>query len=265
MAGEKFTPYALTALPPVSERDVNGIYFIRTTTGMKVYAISNTINKTPVELDFVDLDNNQTINGRKIFEEPIGVGGADSGSVGVPNVVNKIFMQRYDTNLLFSIFHQGTVGLPRFKTFEFDFSESTYPGSIFTIPQITKSTNVKTYMGHRREYVFTSKHTFLARQYTWNIGNLFGISNMYNELISLIDKGANWDIVWIREDSTTNLRRVMSFKDLYHLSAVPRTQTTQYDPLYLQINNVSGASSLALRGYTDYEIVIPAGAKLIFY
>lgn len=51
MANQKFTPYALTALPPVSQRDVNGIYFIRTSGGMKIYGIANTPNRTPVELD----------------------------------------------------------------------------------------------------------------------------------------------------------------------------------------------------------------------
>lgn len=51
MANEKFTPYALTALPPAAERDVNGVYFIRTPTGMKIYAIANTSGKEAVELD----------------------------------------------------------------------------------------------------------------------------------------------------------------------------------------------------------------------
>lgn len=40
MSQKKFTPYALTALPAVQDRDKNGLYFIRTPNGMNVYLIS---------------------------------------------------------------------------------------------------------------------------------------------------------------------------------------------------------------------------------
>lgn len=81
MAGEKFTPYALTSLPIAQDRDVNGIYFIRTSTGMKVYAIANDRDKTPVELEvtgsFVDLTTQQIINGFKIFMNGLKIGHID--------------------------------------------------------------------------------------------------------------------------------------------------------------------------------------------
>lgn len=50
----KFTPYGLTALPPVQDRDPNGIYFIRTAKGMEIYAIDNT-TKEAVPLDLPGL------------------------------------------------------------------------------------------------------------------------------------------------------------------------------------------------------------------
>lgn len=51
MAEDRFTPYALTSLPNPQNRDPNGIYFIRTATGMRIYAIANTPGREPVELD----------------------------------------------------------------------------------------------------------------------------------------------------------------------------------------------------------------------
>lgn len=67
---DKFTPYALTSLPPVQDRDVNGIYFIRTTGGMEIYAIANTPSKTAVPLKvsgYVDLTSEQYVGGKKVF------------------------------------------------------------------------------------------------------------------------------------------------------------------------------------------------------
>lgn len=49
---KKFTPYGLTALPPLSGRDPNGVYFIRTSTGFKIVTISKTTLE-PVFLDMV--------------------------------------------------------------------------------------------------------------------------------------------------------------------------------------------------------------------
>src|SRR5690625_1411182 len=75
---DKFTPYALTALPAAQDRDVNGIYFIRTATGMEVYAIANTPTRDadPLKVEgYVNLTSTQNIAGRKIFDVAIGVDG----------------------------------------------------------------------------------------------------------------------------------------------------------------------------------------------
>lgn len=267
MAGQKFTPYALTALPAVADRDINGIYFIRTPTGMKVYAIENTLQKRPVELDYVDLTSTQTITGRKIFDTSGNTSGFILAGAGVdtstPAVPGSISLKRVDSRLFIS--HMTEVG-GNFKAFSFDLAEAFYgPSSAngnanFVIPKVTDTAQrgQTTYMGYRREYEILTDISFNTTSYNHPIGNNLQATDMA-VIFDMYDKML-WDIVWLDPATTTTTnKRTYTLRDYYSFHGVDQ-------PIGMEVKS-SGArhAKIQIRGRFGVALTIPAGAKLIFY
>ena len=60
----KFTPYGFTGIPSnPQDRDVNGVYFIRTSTGFKLYTIANTPSRDILELETTETNTHVPYTG----------------------------------------------------------------------------------------------------------------------------------------------------------------------------------------------------------
>lgn len=248
---QKFTPYALTALPSIAGRDVNGIYFIRTPNGMKIYAIANDLNKTPVELQvdgFVDLTTNQTIGGIKTFEERIHLketAGAPAGGADWLAITLRKNPPASGSSQGLYIGHDG-------KTFMFDMQDLAaynFTQSILKVVPLNNSTSNITELGWKRIYPFNSAVT-LASGATYNTNIASNIDGWdFNELVHIKSFG-NWDITWF-------------------IGSVYRSLKSEYNwdggglkALELGVNS----TGIFLRGGNKGRaITIPAYANLIFW
>lgn len=264
---DKFTPYALTALPAAQDRDVNGIYFIRVPNGMEIYAIADTPNKTAVPLKvtgYVDLTSTQNIAGRKIFDVAIGVDGYNDGQTGgYPNVPNKIFIQKHNKGTMFSLYDVGDSG-GIFRVFELDFKNLKTPPTSLEVVHLDQSQKVDgeknlegeavNYLGWKKVFDITAYQIDL----TANVMRTITLSSGDLPILAWDDgqafmQGTHWDIVW-EEIGPGQAYRKYSLKGTYgkHVldtTEIRRTPTGQWQ----------------LRLAVDINLTIPEGAKLVIW
>lgn len=242
MAGQKFTPYALTALPQPSERDVNGIYFIRTPTGMKVYAISNDIKKSEVELEvegeFDSLTIESQIRLKKLEFFIVSPNDHIAIQANKPtNLGGKSFL---------TIQNKGDEG-------EFYSCYLYFPTNGNTMIDVPETTTVTKLM---LKWEFEINSTV---QINANVGTItYQIQTYIDDWdSSLIDEliGKSWDITWMSGVATN--RQFRSLKDEY-VAATPTRG------IYISLTT-SGAVIINVSAQLSRPISIPAGAKLIFY
>lgn len=253
---QKFTPYALTALPAASQRDPNGLYFIRTSTGFKMYLIADTPAKTAIEIElsgFVDTSNNQNVNGIKSFRDAITL---LANTTGYPAALEHELKLVYRKNLPV---HGGGAGLyigaNMQKTFMLDMQDllqANWTQSIFRVVQLNFSESL-TQLGFKRTFEISgrvpvvnpmpnSQHSIdiLPLLPTWDGGHA-------------LKKGMNWDIVWT--SGLTNNERYHSLKQMHAANAV-------WD---LTIRVQSSGVFLLGRLQEGIELSIPMGAKLMIW
>lgn len=261
---DKFTPYALTALPAAQDRDVNGIYFIRVQNGMEIFAIADTPSKTAVPLKvegYVDLTSTQNIAGRKIFDVAIGVDGYNDGQTGgYPNVPNKIFIQKHNKGTMFSLYDVGDSG-GIFRVFELDFKNLKTPPTSLEVRHLEKSQEVSkqsgkivgradNYLGFKKEFEF-------AQALTLSIG--YNAIPFVDDYIPAWDDGQaliqslQWDIVWDRGAGGA----------LFQTQSLKYTHFSKMDtPIEIRRNP---AGVWQFLGNLNAELTIPEHAKLVIW
>lgn len=248
---QKFTPYALTALPSIAGRDVNGIYFIRTPNGMKIYAIANDLSRTPVELQVdgvVDLTTNQTIGGDKTFSKAITLtdyGGSPlSDSTQLKLTLRKLPPIAGGTTGLY-ITHNN-------KSFMLDLQDleqMNFNQSILKVVPLNGTTQNITELGWKRIYPFSSAVT-LTSGANYNINIVSNINGWdFNESVHIKSFG-NWDITWFAGSIYRSLKSEYNW-DGGSLKA-------------LELGVLSGGVFLR-GGHRERAITIPANANLIFW
>lgn len=266
---DKFTPYALTALPAAQNRDVNGIYFIRTANGMEVYAIANTPTRDVVPLKvggYVDLISTQNIAGRKIFDVAIGVDGYNDGQTGgYPNVPNKIFIQKHNKGTMFSLYDVGDSG-GIFRVFELDFKNLKTPPTSLEVMHLEQSTKVAgekglegeavNYLGWKKVFDITSYQIDLTANVIRTIELTPGaLPVLAWDNGQAFMQGTHWDIVW-EEIGPGQAYRKFSLKDTYGRHVLSTTELRR-PPI--------GGQSWQLRLAVDINLTIPEGAKLVIW
>lgn len=245
---EKFTPYALTAIPgQSSQRDPNGIYFIRTPTGMKIYAISADVNRTPVELEvtgYVDTSTSQTIQGTKTFKKPVTLFTADGFEIASSNEL-KLSLVKYPNG------SAGLLAMHNDKSFLLDMKDLNLTGTSLKVVPLSDASagEYKNELGWKRIYTFNSAVTLASgSNYNVNVAsNLNGWDSSEN--LHLKSYG-NWDITWL----VGSVYR--SFKSEYN-----------WDGGALKASElaISNLGIFIRGGNKGRTITIPAGAKFIFW
>ncbi|MFA7448744.1 MAG: hypothetical protein WCY77_09930 [Weeksellaceae bacterium] len=247
---QKFTPYALTALPSIAGRDVNGIYFIRTPNGMKVYAIANNLNRTPVELQvdgYVDLTNSQTIYGTKTFRDAVTLYTASFFETANSNEL-KLTLQKLGAG---SGNAAGLYAVHDNKRFLLDMQDLDMANSTtLKIVPLNGTTQNTTELGWKRIYPFNSAVTLTSgSNYSINIvSNIDGWD--FNESVHLKSYG-NWDITWFAGSVYRSLKSEYSWDSGNALKALELGVSTL--GIFLRGGN---------KGRT---ITIPFNANLIFW
>lgn len=200
---DKFTPYALTALPAAQNRDVNGIYFIRVPDGMEIYAIADTPSKTAVPLKvvgYVDLQSEQYIDGRKVFGR-VDYRYLDFLIIPPPDE-GVIYLQKdYDGALgyNFSVSDNGDVKTLFLKLDELDIRQTDLTvRKLNTSEEVSKHSGkivgrADNYLGFKKEFEFAQALTLPKATFT---------IPFVNDYIPAWDDGQaliqslQWDIVW---------------------------------------------------------------------
>lgn len=258
---DKFTPYALTALPPVNKRDDKGIYFIRVPDGFEVYAIANTPSKDAVPLKiagYVDLISEQQIDGRKIFN---GVDFTTANFFQVPNSdQGTIYFQELPGGEvgMNMTYNDSTEGL---KSVVLLLDELTSAVVDYKIRNNTESQEVSkqsgkivgradNYLGFKKEFEF-------AQALTLSIG--YNAIPFVNDYIPAWDDGQaliqslQWDIVWDRGAGGA----------LFETRSLKYTYFSAMDtPIEIRRNP---AGVWQFIGNLNAEIIIPQHAKLVIW
>lgn len=213
MAGQKFTPYATTSLPSAINRDPFGIYLIRTVDGFKLYAIADTPGKEAVELKvdgYVDLTTDQTVDGNKTFQKPIGLT-EQNILPSVPNGQAKVQCMNgtYGGQTQRGVGIIATFGTG--KNLFLDFMElaatvTRYAVRKLSDPVIEKSTFMsKNYLGFKKEFYAGSSISLSSGWNTIDIANTCG----WDDGDALL-QGMQWDVVW--NSGTESIPNIKSLK-----------------------------------------------------
>lgn len=258
---DKFTPYALTALPAAQNRDVNGIYFIRTANGMEVYAIANTPTRDVVPLKvggYVDLTSVQHINGKKIFNR------VDFTAVNFSLVPNSnqgtIYLQELSggevgMNMTYNDSTEGLKSvvllLDELSSAVVDYKVRNNTESQEVIKQSGKIVGrADNYLGFKKEFEF-------AQALTLSIG--YNAIPFVDDYIPAWDDGQaliqslQWDIVWDRGAGGA----------LFQTQSLKYTHFSKMDtPIEIRRNP---AGVWQFLGNLNAEIIIPQHAKLVIW
>lgn len=263
---DKFTPYALTALPAAQDRDVNGIYFIRVPNGMEIYAIADTPNKTAVPLKvvgYVDLTSSQHINGSKTFN-----------NIGL-KLQNIFHVPQANGNAL--IYHleypDGRNGLQiiankdsNFKNLFLDISDLQGMRTDLRVQYLDDSKKVEgekylegeavNYLGWKKVFDITAYQIDLTanniKTITLEPGNLPVLAWDNGQAFM---QGTHWDIVWEVQPTGTLIYRKYSLKGTYGKHVLDTTE----------IRRSSLGGEWQLRLAVDINLTIPEGAKLVIW
>ena len=261
---DKFTPYALTSLPPVSGRDVNGIYFIKAVNGMEIYAIANSPNKTAVPLKvagYVDLTSPQHIDGSKtfnniglklqnLFQSPSANGNVliyhleyANGRHGLQIIANK------DSNL---------------KSMFLDISDLQGMRTDLRVQYLEQSekVNVRDLEGEAVNYLGWKKVFDIMGPKTDLTANIVKSITLESGTFPILAwdggqafmQGTHWDIVWEVHPMGTLYYRKYSLKGTYGKHVLDTTEIRRTPQGVWQL-------SLAV----DINLTIPEGAKLVIW
>lgn len=261
---DKFTPYALTALPAAQDRDVNGIYFIRVPNGMEIYAIADTPNKTAVPLKvvgYVDLTSPQHIDGRKTFNN-IGLKLQNLFHVPQANGDALIYHLEYidGRNGLQVIANKDS----NHKSMYLDISDLQITGTDLRVQYLEQSAKVAgekslegeavNYLGWKKVFDITAYQIDL----TANVLRTITLSSGDLPIIAWDDgqafmQGTHWDIVWEIEMGQFYYRKY-SLKGTYGKHVLDTTEIRR-----------SPLGEWQLRLAVDINLTIPEGAKLVIW
>lgn len=259
---DKFTPYALTALPPAQNRDVNGIYFIRVPNGMEIYAIADTPAKTAVPLKvagYVDLTSEQHVDGRKTFN-----------NIGLKNQDLYHLPQTGDALIYYIEYADGRNGLQiiankdsNFKSMYLDISDLQLTGTDLRVQYLEES---KIVVGEKN--LEGMALNYLGWKKVFNISADLGLDAGVIRTVSLTSgnvpiiawddgqafmQGTHWDIVW-EEIGPGQSYRKHSLKGTYGKHVLDTTEIRKI---------LTGQWQLRLA--VDVNLTIPEGAKLIIW
>lgn len=253
---QKFTPYALTALPPVNQRDPNGVYFIRTSTGFKMYLIADTPLKTAIEVELsgvVDLISPQTIDGLKTFVQPLTI---QNYTPGFPAANSSQLKLAYRKNPPAYGDSEGLyISAGGNKTFMLDMQDlasANWGQSIMRVVQLNFS-EALTQLGFKRTFDLTRGITLTnpspGSQHNVDISHALPTWDGGHALA----QGMNWDIVWT--SGTMSNLRYHSLKQMHAANAV-------WD---LTIRITSTGVFLVGRLQDGATLTVPTGAKLMIW
>lgn len=263
---DKFTPYALTALPAAQDRDVNGIYFIRVPNGMEIYAIADTPNKTAVPLKvvgYVDLTSSQHINGSKTFNN-IGLKLQNLFHVPQANGDALIYHLEYPDgrNGLQIIANKDS----NLKRMYLDISDLQITGTDLRVQYLEQSLKVQgeknlegeavNYLGWKKVFDITAYQINLTANLITTIilksGNLPILTWDDGQAFM---QGTHWDIVWEVQPTGTLYYRKYSLKGTYGKHVLSTTE----------IRRTPTGGEWQLRLAVDIDLTIPEGAKLVIW
>lgn len=261
---DKFTPYALTALPAAQNRDVNGIYFIRVPNGMEIYAIADTPNKTAVPLKvvgYVDLTSVQHIDGSKTFNN---IGLKLQGLYHMP-------LENGDA-LIYHLEHiNGRNGLQiiankdsNLKSMYLDISDLQLTGTDLRVQYLDESKKVEgekniegeavNNLGWKKVFDITAYQIDL----TANVSRIIPLSSGDLPILAWDDgqafmQGTHWDIVW-EEIGPGQSYRKHSLKGTYGKHVLDTTEIRK-----------TPTGQWQFRLAVDINLTIPEGAKLVIW
>ena len=261
---DKFTPYALTALPAVQNRDVNGIYFIRVPNGMEIYAIADTPNKTAVPLKvvgYVDLTSPQHIDGRKTFNN---IGLKLQNLLHVPQANGDALIYHLE-------YPDGRRGLQiiankdsNLKSMYLDISDLQVTGTDLRVQYLEQSAKVQgdknlegeavNYLGWKKVFDITSYQIDLTANVIRTIELTPGaLPVLAWDNGQAFMQGTHWDIVWevIRPGQSY---RKHSLKGTYGKHVLDTTEIRK-----------TPTGQWQFRLAVDINLTIPEGAKLVIW